>query len=169
MGGIKNVDIVVEHFSNIRCVHCANFSNEYKKIWSENSEINNRVRIYFHPLSMIDDEDSYSAMFSAGLQGMDNFWKMEEFAFGNIGLGVTYQDLYDFASQSLQIDMTEFEKHTTLETSEGKAIYNYIYRERDEAITNCINYTPAIFVCGNPIEKWSDLEDTLMSYLNESR
>ena len=65
--------------------------------------------------------------------------------------------------------MGEFEKSTTVNTDEGRATYDFISREREQAANLCVTYTPYVFVCGRQIADWRELEDLLMSYLDGSR
>ncbi len=167
LGGTKSVDIVVEYFANFRCIHCANFAAYSKSIWKNNKEINNRVRIYFHHLPYNDDVQFDAATIAAKNQGMSNFWKMHDYAFKNIGANLTYQNLYDYAYETLKLDMTQFEENTTQKTNSGKATYDFIQREHDQAVNACLKYTPSIYVCGRYIEDWRKLEETLTTILDK--
>jgi hypothetical protein len=167
LGGADSVDLIVEHFSNLRCPHCADFAAYSRALWQENPEIADRVRIYFHHLPSPGNEPFHAAAIAAGNEGMTRFFEMHDFIYSRIQVPLLFQDVRDYAQSGMGLDMAAFDEATMGGNPGGDATYALIDRDLAAAADACATSTPSVYVCGRLLYDWRDLEAVIRQYLDE--
>lgn len=156
VGGEQSVDLEVVTFSNFGCSHCADFAAAVDEIWTRRSDINNRVRVYFHhfPFEYQLSWDQHQAARAAANQGMESFWAMHDYIYDGLDMGEHYDRaaLTDFAEFTLGLDMIQFAQDL-----ESEETLSFLLWDRAQGQDAGITGTPSVFVCGQKIN-WARLE-----------
>ena len=164
MGGETSVDIEVVDYSYFRCPHCADFAVEWEEIFSARPDFRDRVRFYFHhyPFNTEDAWRIHAATVAAGNQGMEYFWRLHDYIFGqkvNEGHTVTVDEAQAFCQNELGLEMSQFEADLAAD-----ATYAFLAWDKEQAQAIGVSSTPSVFVCGDKIS-WGNLEAVLDGYL----
>ncbi len=167
LGGADAVDLIVEHFSNLRCPHCADFAAYSRALWQDNPDIAARVRIYFHHLPSPGNEPFHAAAIAAGNQGMARFFDMHDFIYSRIQVPLLFQDVRDYAQSDMGLDMAAFDEATSGGNAQGDATWALINRDLAAADSACATSTPSVYVCGRLLYDWRDLEAVIRQYLDK--
>lgn len=167
VGGTQSVDVVVEHFSFLGCPHCSQFSSYTRALMNAHPQIKSHVRFYFHHYPFSGYEHYHAAAFAASMQGMEHFWKMTKYLQGNAHKTLSYQELRDFAQDVLALDMNLYDAATLPQTEEGAFTYAFLEYEKETARANCVLGTPTVYVCGQQIYSWMEIESILLEYFEK--
>ena len=169
MGGDEYPDLVVEVFSYFRCQNCAELALLLDEIWERREDFKDHVRIYFHHFPLYEHETAmelHASTIAAQEQGFENFWAMHDFVFEGIRSDpqvlYTPEDLYEYAKNSLQLDMAEYER--VVNDDEKKS---YILWDKSQAVELGLIGTPGLFICGKSVMSWPEIEATVDHYLQE--
>ena len=165
LGGGESVDLEVVTFSNFACSHCANFADSVKEIWNRRTDINNRVRIYFHhyPFDYEFNWEQHQAARAAANQSMEAFWAMHDYIYDGLIAGEYYNrgDLTEFADSTLGLDMIQFEQDL-----ESEETISFLLWDREQCLATGASGTPSVFVCGQKIA-WTQLEMVIDMFLKD--
>jgi 2-hydroxychromene-2-carboxylate isomerase len=152
-GGESALDAEVVHFSSFYCFHCADFAVYTHARWQNRADYSERVRIYFHHATFTF---RHRAAVAAGNQGMDNFWKLHDFIYSemiNTG-GPTDDEVTTFVEKTLKLDMNRFTADLNADET-----YAFLKWDANQGYAAGMVGTPTVFVCGDTVKYWTDLED----------
>lgn len=152
-GGETSVDAEVVHFSSFYCSHCAEFAAYTKARWKNRTDYANRVRIYFHHATFAF---RHRAAVAAANQGSDNFWALHDFIYAELlaDSGPSNDEVLEFVENTLGLDMDRFN-----EDLEADRTYAFLKWDAYQGFDAGMTGTPAVFVCGEPVSYWPDVED----------
>ncbi len=152
-GGESSAEAEVVHFSSFYCSHCADFAAYTKARWQSRSDLEQRVRIYFHHANL---GYRHRAAVAAANQGMENFWKLHDFIYvemlSNHSLSDT--EVRAYAESELHLDMAQFDKD--VDSRETDAFLKW---DMNQGLSAGLIGTPWVFVCGDHVDNWTYLED----------
>jgi len=165
LGGEESVDLEVVHFSYFRCPHCADFSAWERELWETRPEYRDRVRVYFHHFPFTGETawKLHAATVAAYNQGMENFWAMHDYIFDGAldSIHYTPEDMREFAETELGLDMTQYDA----DVADGSAVYGFLEWDKAQGQAAGVSGTPKVFVCGEMLGSWGELEDVVDDYL----
>lgn len=165
-GGEVSVDLEVVAFAYFRCPHCADFSDLAHALWQDRPDIRERVRFYFHhfPFSGETPLMIHAAAHAAHEQGMEHFWAMHDFIYAGINaepsVYYTPEELVSYAETVLDLDMDRF--NAVMQSPETE---EHLLWDKKQAQDLGITGTPAVFICGEKIPIWKNLESSIDKYL----
>jgi len=165
-GGEVSVDLEVVHFSYLYCSHCAEFAEYSKELWESHQEYRDRVRIYYHhfPFSGESAWKIHASAVAAQNQGMENFWAVHDYVYDSAldSIKRTPEDVRAFVETELGLDMAQFDD----DVADGSAIYGFIEWDKAQGQAAGVGGTPKVFVCGEMLGGWGQLEEVVDSYLD---
>jgi protein-disulfide isomerase len=164
-GGEESVDLEVAQFSYFRCPHCAEFSVYSRELWEENPEYRDRVRLYYHHFPFTGETawKLHASTVAAQNQGMENFWAMHDYIYNSAleSIHRTPEDLRDFAQNELGLDMEQFDA----DVADGSPVYGFLEWDKAQGQAAGVSGTPKVFVCGEMLSSWGQLDEAVDSYL----
>ena len=165
LGGTESVDLEVVNFSYFRCPHCADFALYSRDLWATKPEYAARVRIYFHhyPFTGETAWKLHASTVAAHNQGMEHFWAMHDYIYDSAldSINRSPEDLRAFAETELGLDMAQFD----LDVEDGSPVYGFLEWDKAQGQAAGVGGTPKVFVCGQMLGTWGDLEETVDGYL----
>ena len=152
-GGEAAVDVEVVQFSSFYCTHCADFAAFTKARWQSRSDFQDRVRVYFHHANL---GYRHRAAVAAAAQGMENFWKLHDFIYVEMLSGRSLSDtaVRAYAENELHLDMKRFD-----EDADSPETDAFLKWDINQGFSAGMIGTPTVFVCGDPVDNWTYLED----------
>ncbi len=159
LGSETEPELEVDVFSNFHCPHCAMFASLAQDIFARRSDLERRVRIYFHhyPFNVQSDWDIHAAAHAAKVQGDGFFWAAHDEIYGRIAKGksVDTGDVVKLVRDELGLDMVQFDKDR-----KSNETMSFLSWDRDQGASVGVSGTPSVYVCGQPID-WRTLEQVL--------
>ncbi len=175
LGGEESVDVDVVYFSSFDCSHCVEFAHVIPEIWEKQPDFQNRVRIYFHHASKSFNHRATVAAYNQDQdnKGMENFWVLHDHIF-DIKLEhpntikPTRDEIIAFVRDDLGLDMDRF--MADVEDEKTLPFLAWDYEQADKAREDAEDEgirtgTPLVFVCGQRLSSWTDLETDVNKYL----
>jgi len=166
LGGEVSVDLEVVHFSYLRCAHCADFAEHSRELWESDQEYRDRVRIYYHhfPFTGQTAWRLHAAAVAAQNQGMEYFWAVHDYVYDSAleSIQRTPADLRTFAETELGLDMEQFD----VDVADGSPVYGFIEWDKAQGQAAGVAGTPKVFVCGEMLGGWGQLEEVVDAYLD---
>jgi protein-disulfide isomerase len=165
-GGEESVDLEVAAFTFFGCSHCAEFAELWRQLWVDRPDIRSRVRMYFHhfPFDYTASWDIHAASVAAGNQGMEQFWQLHDFVFGELldsGELVGIDELRGYCEETLGLDMDEFDADFS-----DPYTMELLTWDKEQAQAVGVTGTPSVFICGEKIS-WGEIEAVVDGYLYE--
>jgi hypothetical protein len=165
VGGEVKVKVEVSIASEFRCPYCAMFADEMIPL-EDKPSFRDYIRIYFHhyPIESLHPgtTEISAASYAVYKQDMEKFWQLHDELFYNSleGDKWTIEQVTEYAQNTLQLDMAEFEA-----VRNAQETYDFIDSEREAAQAQGATGTPSVFVCGTKLSSWGDLEEVAEAYL----
>lgn len=152
-GGESEVAVEVSHFSSFYCSHCADFAAFTHARWRNRSEYEDAVRIYYHHANLGYRHFAAVAAFN---QGMDHFWALHDFIYAEMlaDSGPSDDEVDAFVRNTLKLDMDRFDEDAHSHETEA-----FLRWDINQGFAAFVVGTPTVFVCGDPIDDWTLLED----------
>ena len=159
-GGESSIEAEVVHFSSFYCSHCAEFAAYTAARWDNRPEYMENVRTYFHHATFAF---RHRAAVAAYNQGATYFWKLHDYIYVKMlqGSGPSDSQIVSYA-ESLGLDMDRFE--TDIEADETYAFLKWDANQGFAADMENKG-TPTVFVCGETVDYWPDVEDMIDEHL----
>ena len=152
-GGASEPLVEVNHFSSFYCPHCADFAAYTHARWQNRAEYENSVRIYFHHANL---GYRHFAAAAAANQGMEYFWALHDFIYAEMlaNSGPSDAEIDSYVENTLKLDMVRFEEDT-----HSKKTLDFLSWDINQGLDAGMVGTPTVFVCGDPMDNWTYLED----------
>ena len=167
MLGSEDAEITVVEFGDYRCHSCKQFEEQGKPLLSEYIESGD-VNFYYidFPLPNFNPGNLRASTAAQCVyeQDEEQFWNVHSALFDNQG-SLTYSD-----DELLQLarDNTEGLNYTELDSCLGNSeTLEQVRNDRNLGSQNGVRATPTVFVNGDRITNWSNLDSIIEDRLNE--
>lgn len=164
LGGDDAVDLEVVAFQYFCCPYCSDLAADVAELWADDPEYQSRVRFFFHHYPFTEDMAwiIHGAAVAGFNQDHQAFWALHDLMYFEYPgcVGFEPDDMVAYADEVLGLDMDLF--LADMESLETQAFLEW---DKSQGQSQGVAGTPKLFICGEMLESWHDLQETVDFYL----